>query len=235
MLNITYLYTLIQNTIKMATKKTAITKDKIVSLYMNYKLENNNKPKSVYQFAKENGFTETEFYSFFGTIESVEKEIFKMFLEKTIELIQRDPSYETYDMQSKILSFYFTFFEILSANRSYVVMSLKEHQNQLKNLMQLSSLRVGFKNFITAILTDELRTQHEKFQNIQEKAIQESAWIQFLLTMKFWMDDESPAFEKTDIYIEKSVKLSFELMNITPIDSLIDFGKFIFKEKIQTK
>ena len=235
MLNITYLYTLIQNTIKMATKKTAITKDKIVSLYMNYKLENNNKPKSVYQFAKENGFTETEFYSFFGTIESVEKEIFKLFLERTLTLIQKDPSYETYDMQSKILSFYFTFFEILSANRSYVVMSLKEHQNQLKNLMQLSSLRVGFKNFITAILTDELRTQHEKFQNIQEKAIQESAWIQFLLTMKFWMDDESPAFEKTDIYIEKSVKLSFELMNITPIDSLIDFGKFIFKEKIQTK
>lgn len=233
MLNITYLYTLIQNTIKMATKKTAITKDKIVSLYMNYKLENNNKPKSVYQFAKENGFTETEFYSFFGTIESVEKEIFKLFLERTLTLIQKDPSYETYDMQSKILSFYFTFFEILSANRSYVVMSFKEHQNQLKNLMQLSSLRVGFKNYITQIMTDEVRTQHEKFQNFQEKALQESSWIQFLLTMKFWLEDESPAFEKTDIYIEKSVKASFELMNIAPLESLIDFGKFLFKEKTQ--
>jgi hypothetical protein len=122
---------------------------------------------------------------------------------------------------------------MLSVNRSYVVMSLKEHQNQLKNLMQLSGLRVEFKNFIAAILTDEVRTQHEKFQNIQEKAIQESAWIQFLLTLKFWLDDESPAFEKTDIYIEKSVKASFELMNIAPLDSLIDFGKFIFKEKIQ--
>ncbi len=217
----------------MATKKTTITKDKIVSLYMNYKLENNNKPKSVYQFAKENGFEEKDFYFFFGTLESVEKKIFKMFLEKTIGLIIRDPSYETYDMKSKVLSFYFTFFEMLSANRSYVVMSLKEHQNQLKNLMQLSSLRVEFKNFIAAILTDELRTQHEKLQNIQEKAIQESAWIQFLLTMKFWMEDESPAFEKTDIYIEKSVKASFELMNIAPMESLIDFGKFLFKEKTQ--
>jgi hypothetical protein len=27
------------------------------------------------------------------------------------------------------------------------------------------------------------------------------------------------------------VKATFELMNIAPIDSLIDFGKFIFKEK----
>lgn len=217
----------------MATKKSTITKDKIVSLYMNYRLENNEKPKSVYLFAKTNGFTETEFYSFFGTIESVEKEIFTMFLDKTIELINRDPSYENYDMKSKILSFYFTFFELLSANRSYVVLSLKEHKNQLKNLMQLSNLRIGFKNYISQILTDEVRTQNEKFQNIQEKAIQESSWIQFLLTMKFWMDDESPAFEKTDIYIEKSVKASFELMNIAPLDSLIDFGKFLFKEKTQ--
>lgn len=219
----------------MATKKSAITKDKIVSLYMNYRLENNEKPKSVYLFAKTNGFTETEFYSFFGTLESVEKEIFKMFLEKTIELIEKDPNYNTYDMKSKMLSFYFTFFEMLSANRSYVVMSLKEHQNQLKNLMQLSSLRIGFKNYITEIMTDEVRTQHEKFQNFQDKAIQETAWIQFLLTIKFWLEDESPAFEKTDIYIEKSVKLSFELMNIAPIDSLIDFGKFLFKEKIHNK
>jgi len=219
----------------MATKKSKITRDKIVSMYMNYRLENNDKPKSVYQFAKTNGFDETEFYSFFGTLESVEKEIFKMFLEKTIELIQKDPSYETYDMKSKMLSFYFTFFEMLSANRSYVVMSLKEHQNQLKNLMQLSSLRMEFKNYISNIITDEVRTQHENFQNFQEKAIQETSWIQFLLTLKFWMEDESPAFEKTDIYIEKSVKATFELMNIAPLDSLIDFGKFIFKEKIHNK
>ena len=219
----------------MATKKTIITKEKIVSMYMNYRLENNDQPKSVYQFSKINGFEESQFYSFFGTLESVEKEIYKMFLEKTIALIQKDPAYEAYDMKSKMLSFYFTFFELLSANRSYVVMSLKEHQNQLKNLMQLSGLRNEFKNYITQIISDEVRTQHEKFQNFQEKAIQETAWIQFLLTLKFWMDDESPAFEKTDIYIEKSVKASFELMNIAPLDSLIDFGKFIFKEKIHNK
>ena len=219
----------------MATKKSTLTRDKIVSLYMTYRLENNEKPKSVYQFAKTNGFDEKEFYRFFGTIESVEKEIFKTFLDKTIELIQKDANYETYDMKSKILSFYFTFFELLSANRSYLVLSLKENQNQLKNLMQLSGLRIGFKNYITEIISDEVRTQHEKFQNFQEKAIQETSWIQFLLTMKFWLDDESPAFEKTDLYIEKSVKATFELMNIAPIDSLIDFGKFIFKEKIYNK
>lgn len=219
----------------MATKKSTITKEKIVSMYMNYTLENNDKPKSVYHFTKLNNFTETEFYSFFGTIESVEKEIFKMFLEKTIELLQKDQDYESYDMKSKMLSFYFTFFELLSANRSYVTMSLKQHRNELKNLMQLSGLRNSFKNYVSEIITDEYRIKQEKLQNFQEKAIQETSWIQLLLTLKFWMDDSSAAFEKTDIYIEKSVNATFELMNIAPIDSLIDFGKFIFKEKIYNK
>jgi hypothetical protein len=219
----------------MAPKKIILTKDMIVSMFMNYTLEHQEKPKSVYQFAKLNGFTEAEFYPFFGTMESVEKEIFNLFLEKTIELLQKDKDYDTYDMKTKMLSFYFTFFELLAANRSYVVMSLKEHQNQLKNLMQLSHLRNGFKDFVSGIISDEYRIKQEKLQKIQEKAIQETSWIQLLMTLKFWLEDASPAFEKTDIFIEKSVKATFELMNITPIDSLIDFGKFIFKEKIYSK
>jgi hypothetical protein len=53
------------------------------------------------------------------------------------------------------------------------------------------------------------------------------------LTLKFWIDDTSPGFEKTDIFIEKSVNTSFDVLNVAPIRTLIDFGKFIFKEKIQ--
>jgi hypothetical protein len=217
----------------MATKKSKITKESIVSMYMNYTLEHNEKPKSVYLFTKMNDFTEAEFYSFFGNLENIETVIYDMFFEKTVELIQKDANYETYDMKSKLLSFYFTFFELLTANRSYVLMSLKQNKNQLKNLMQLASLRTSFKNYIAEITTDEILIEQDKLQELQEKAIQESAWVQFLFTLKFWMEDGSAAFEKTDIYIEKSVKLSFDLMNIAPINSLIDFGKFIFKEKTQ--
>ncbi|HEU4788750.1 MAG TPA: TetR family transcriptional regulator C-terminal domain-containing protein [Flavobacterium sp.] len=219
----------------MATKKIILSKDLILSMYMNHTLEHNEKPKSVFHFSKVNGFTEAEFYTFFGTLESIEKEIFNTFFEKTIELLQKDDNYESYDMKTKLLSFYFTFFELITANRSYVVMTLKQHQNQLKNLMLLSDFRNKFKDYISEIITDDFRIKIEKLQQYQEKVLTESFWIQFLLTLKFWIEDSSPSFEKTDIYIEKSVKVSFELIDITPIDSLIDFGKFIFKEKINNK
>lgn len=219
----------------MEAKKKAVSKEDIVSIYMNEVLEKGEKPKSVYHFAKENDFTEAEFYPFFGTLEGLEKEIFRLFFTNTIDLLHKNADYLEYDMKNKMLSFYFTFFEILTANRSYVLQSLKFDRNPLKNLVQLSSLRNSFKEYVSEILTDDYRLEQEKLQKFQEKGIQESAWLQLMLTIKFWVDDSSAAFEKTDIFIEKSVNASFELMNVAPLNHLIDLGKFLFKEKIYSK
>jgi hypothetical protein len=168
-------------------------------------------------------------------LEGLEKEIFKMFFTNTVDLLHKNEEYQQYDMKNKMLSFYFTFFEVLTANRSYVVEVLKIDRNPLKNLTQLSSLRESFKEYVSEILTDDYRIEVGKLQKFQEKTIQESAWIQLLLTIKFWKEDDSAAFEKTDIFIEKSVNASFELMNVAPMNHLIDLGKFLFKEKVYSR
>ncbi|KLT70834.1 MULTISPECIES: TetR family transcriptional regulator C-terminal domain-containing protein [unclassified Flavobacterium] len=219
----------------MATKKKIITRDDIVSIYMNDVLEAGKRPASVFHFVKGKDFTEAEFYAFFGTLESLEKEIFRLFFANTIDLLNKNTDYLEYDMKNKMLSFYFTFFEILTANRSYVLQTLKADLNPIKNLVQLTSLREAFKEYVAEILTDDYRLEQERFQKFQEKTIQESAWLQLMLTLKFWMSDASAGFEKTDIFIEKSVNASFELMNVAPMNHLLDFGKFLFKEKIYSR
>ena len=45
------------------------------------------------------------------------------------------------------------------------------------------------------------------------------------------MDDESASFEKTDLYIEKSVQASFQVLGTLNLDRVLDFGKFLFKER----
>jgi hypothetical protein len=47
------------------------------------------------------------------------------------------------------------------------------------------------------------------------------------------MEDKSPGFEKTDMAIEKSVQTVFELFDNTPLDRIIDFGKFLWKENFK--
>lgn len=215
----------------MAKKKIIIAKD-IISNYMDYVLEHGEQPKSVYSFAKANNFEESKFYEFFGSFEVLEKHVFKVFFDNTINVLNQSDDYQSFDARNKLLSFYFTFFENLTANRSYVIYTLHKHKNSMKGLQLLSELKNNFTRYIDNLDIETLIIKEERIDKIQQKALQETAWFQLLLTMKFWMDDISPSFEKTDIFIEKSVKTSFDVLNVTPLKSVIDFGKFIFKEKM---
>ena len=71
----------------------------------------------------------------------------------------------------------------------------------------------------------------DSLERLQDCGIQSLAWLQLLTTIKFWLNDTSSSFEKTDIFIEKSVNASFDLIDTTAIQSVIDLGKFLFKEK----
>ncbi|WP_100611345.1 TetR/AcrR family transcriptional regulator [Confluentibacter lentus] len=215
----------------MAKKKT-ITENDIITWYMDYVLEHNQHPKSVYAFSKANNIEESLFYTHFGSFEAIEKHVFKAFFDNTIMVLEKNEDYSTYDSRNKLLAFYFTFFENLTANRSYVVYALNKHKNSLKNLAVLSELKRHFSKYIDQLGIETLDIKQVQIEKLQTKAISESAWIQLLVTMKFWMDDTSTSFEKTDIFIEKSVNTSFDILNIAPIKSVIDFGKFLFKEKM---
>jgi hypothetical protein len=213
-------------------KKRTITENDIISAYMDHVLEQNESPNSVYQFAKANKFEESTFYTFFGSFEALEKHIFKTFFNNTVLILNKSEEYKSFDARNKLLSFYFTFFEILTANRSYVMHSLHRHKKSLKGLSLLSGLKRHFMSYINDLDIGTMAIEQEKIEQFQRRALQESAWLQLLMTLNFWMEDSSTAFEKTDIFIEKSVNTSFDVLNIVPLKSVLDFGKFIFKEKM---
>ena len=51
--------------------------------------------------------------------------------------------------------------------------------------------------------------------------------------MKFWLDDTSEGFEKTDIFIEKSINTSMELLETKSLHNIIDLAKFLYQEKVK--
>lgn len=214
-------------------KKKNIKQADLISLYMDYVLTHNQQPKSVYSFSKDNNFEEQKFYEHFNSFDALEKSIFKAFFDNTHDVLQKSEDYQSFDARNKLLSFYYTFFEVLTANRSYVIYALKNEKNKLKTLKTLSSLKSSFTKYVSTLDIKTLDLKEEKLEKLQKRSIEESAWIQLLMTIKFWIDDTSKAFEKTDVFIEKSVNTSFDLIDTTPLKSLIDFGKFIYKEKFK--
>jgi len=219
----------------MATKKvtppTEPTKSDIVSHYADYCLMHGHKPASVYKFAKDNGYEEATFYKYYASFEVLERHYFAQMFSYALEALEQSPAYAEYGGVEKLSAFYFTFFEIATANRSFVVYSLTEGSGTLKNLMKLRELRKEFTIYAQAVLDKPFDLKHPRAEKLQQDALREGAWLQFLAIFKFWLRDTSPGFEKTDLFIEKSVKASNDLVYNTPLHSLFDLGKFIWKEK----
>ncbi|WP_271770105.1 TetR family transcriptional regulator C-terminal domain-containing protein [Aquimarina algiphila] len=216
----------------MATSKNKkVTSQTIISKYMNYVLENDGYPKSVYRFCNDINIKEEEFYAFFGSLESLDRAIWNAFFTTTIDAMNNNEDYGSFSSRNKFLTFFFTFFEMLTLNRSYVLFALKRYDMPFENLKQLKSLRDHIKGFATELIEEDNDEKLFKVTKNPVKLFSEGAWFQFLFLLKFWVDDESAGFEKTDVAIEKSVNTVFDLFDNTPLNNVLDFGKFLWKEK----
>ncbi|MBS1533654.1 MAG: TetR/AcrR family transcriptional regulator [Bacteroidetes bacterium] len=215
-----------------AKKKPTVTAEQIVSLYTDFVLKHGKKPSSVYSFMSEAGFSEADFYLHYASFEAIEAAYFSELFAHSFNLIQKSDDFAQYDAAQKLSSFYFTFIEMATANRSMVLYLLQSSKNPLSNLEKLKPLRRDFLNMLKQILQAPMQTQSARFNEIQAKLVHEGAWIQLMSILKFWMDDTSAGFEKTDVFIEKSVQAAFDLVYNSPMQSVVDLGKFLWKEKM---
>lgn len=214
------------------TKSKKASDDMLITLYMNYVLEHEVTPKSIFKFCKSNDLDEAVFYEYFGSFDGLQKAIWSKFFTNTEALMLKNEAYGAFSNKEKMLTFFFSFFELLTLNRSYVLFALESNRNMVQNMAQLKGLRMQIKGFATRLINDGNAEKKSKISRHNPTVFSEGAWLQFMFLLKFWMDDESAAFEKTDMAIEKSVNTIFDLFDNTPLDNIIDFGKFLFKEKM---
>ncbi len=209
-----------------------ITENKIFELYGDYILSHGEKPKNIYQFAKDNGFEERDFYNYFSSFEQIEKSILASLFNKSVELAEGINNSEEITSKEKLLNVYFIFFENMTMNRSLILMILEG--SKLHSAKIYSQLKEAHRNFIKTLYFNDfeiMQKAKENVKNLHEKAREETFWLHFISVIEFWKKDTSSSFEKTDIFIEKTIDTGFELMDNEPLRKMVDLGKFLFKEK----
>lgn len=194
------------------------------------------KPSSVHAFCERIGLEEKEFYDHFASLEAIEAGILMSFQQNAIDLtigakdqlIQNDSSEPAKVM---LLTFYMSYIEILTANRSLVLMlTPKKDIESLNRLRSLKPLKEHFLEFVKGLGVKFTSLDFIPAEQVKNKAIDEAAWLQHISILGFWLKDDSPGFERTDIFIEKSLKFSFDLAQSETLSSLFDLGKFMFKK-----
>lgn len=216
------------------TKKKKITAAYIIDHYMDTVVSLNEKPSSVEAFAVSLNFEEDQFYDHFENFEVLDQEIIKILFDTSVATLAESEDYITFNKKDKLLSLYYTFFENLTLNKEFILITIESYGSIFNTISLFKTLKTSFTQFIDSLQLETLSLNIDTLENIQKKSIKETAWVQLLLTIKFWTADESEACEKTDIFIEKSINTSIELLNTKSLHNIIDLGKFLYSEKFKS-
>ncbi len=198
--------------------------------YRQYLLTNGKRPGSVYKFCIDNGQTEETFYSQYASFDALEKGIFLNYLLNVKNTLEADKNYNSFSSREKLLSFYFSLAEVLKRERSFVLL-LADNKKARPEFVPnyLKAFKPAFENWIKEIISEGKNNGEVASRPVIDKRYDSIFWLHFLFILNFWIKDESKGFESTDAAIEKSVNLAFELIGKSPLDSMIDFAKFLYQ------
>ncbi|TKC07660.1 TetR family transcriptional regulator C-terminal domain-containing protein [Pedobacter frigoris] len=213
------------------------TAQQIKKGYIDYVLTHDEKPKSVYSFTKKLKISEPEFYEFYASFESIEKVVWAELTIETIDTLQQQEVWNEYSSRDKILAFFYSYVEVLKRQRSFVLYTIRSSRNGFSTPDVLSGVKPIFEHFAEEIINEGLESGELAERRFISKKYKDAVWLQFAFIVKFWMNDESADFEKTDEAIEKGINVTFDLFQHSPIDNLLEYGKFLsrnsrFKEKM---
>ena len=206
--------------------------EKIIKGYIEFQLLNGRKPHSVLELTKKLKIEESVFYSHFSSMEKISERIPVLALENSLKRIETDESFGEFTAREKLLGLFFTLFEELTVNRSYYLFNYT-------NIQEISSKSKDWKPFLDELNTviDEILSQAKQFEEIKDRPLigdhySKGFKLVFTYLFRVWIKDDSEGFATTDAAIEKTVNLSFDMLQSNQLDALIDFGRFAFKTKV---
>ena len=208
-------------------------KEQILSEYLSYLETVKKSPRWVYQFIDATSIAKEDFYDHFDDINQLERQIWLIRLNSTIQILFDDPGYQDYTVREKLLAFYFTLFENLNEGSNAFVPMLNNSMLPRITPSPLKDFKPVFLKFAHKLLEEGINSKEIEFRPLLTSYYADAIWLQYLFLLRFWKNDKSKGHLATDEAVERSTNLSFDLMGYTPIDATLGFIKFLYRNKKQ--
>ena len=217
----------------MPKAKSKKSRDQLIDISMNY-LAKNSFEVSLGDLCKATKIKKAQFKEEFESIEHFEQFVWCEMMRSALHTSQADAQFASFSKREKLLSVYYLFFENCGLNSDFLKASISHHGKR-GMLPVLSNLKEEFISFIGAnhrISLPLVKQYEASFSKISDAVVGEAFYGQLLLLLDFWASDSSEGYEKTDIAIEKTVRASLDILDVTPVKSVLDFAKFFWQERI---
>lgn len=211
-------------------RKKDLTSDLLKEHFVHYVSKFHQFPEEVVSLGEEFNFDETAFYQFYDSLDDLHADVWKSFVIETVIVLSDDPQFPTFTVREQLLAFYYTHLEVLKPRRDFIKIC-DELSRPLPLPHYLKAYKDEFISFGNSLIEAGIQSGEIADRKFINKSYSNGLWAQLIFVVKFWIKDESPEFEKTDAAIEKAVNLSAELVRPGPMDSIIDFAKFIYQNR----
>ncbi len=204
-------------------------KNQIIQRYIETVLEHGEPPGSVYRFAKDLDISEREFFGQFASFEALEAGIWRDLTRATIEAISSGEEWTDFSAHHRLLTFYYAYFEKVLDHRSFFLVRFPRPSRQPLQTppSQLRLMHDEFCDFARRIIATGVDRGELPCRGKVAHTYPGAMFLHFLSAIDFNLRDDSQGFERTDAYIEKSVKLGFDLIGTSALDSAVDLVRFL--------
>ncbi|MCS6789578.1 MAG: TetR family transcriptional regulator C-terminal domain-containing protein [Bacteroidia bacterium] len=191
---------------------------RIQELYKQLVVEDKIAKMNVYSFCKALDISEADFYKHFASLDAIGRKIWSSYADEVISALKSSETYNSYTAREKILAYFFTFFENVVKDRTFI----------RKTYTQFTLLRSYQRKFRThiaeviqeGVIADEIQSRH--LENLYLDVLWGIHWG----LIQFWLNDESPNFEDTEKAIETYMRVPLELMGQNVLDSAYEALRF---------
>ena len=198
-------------------------RQRIISKYVKTVNRKGRPPRSVYWLCQKLDIDEKTFYRHFPSLEAVAIASWTQLLHETADIVENDPDFAHYGLQEKLVAFLYTYLQNAQEHRGYLAQTWPGPRPGSRTLQKLSCAYRGIaKDWVRAAAANGEITHLGRSNRVFAQVFA----LHFLAVVDFWLRDESSEFERTDAFVEKTVRLAMDLIRRGPLDSAVDLARF---------
>lgn len=201
-------------------------RQRIESAYLHELKSEGRPPVSIFKLCQTLSISERDFFSEYSSLNAVEAHWWRSMMNDVIVSVESGAEWPTFSARHRMLAFLYAFTTATLDHRSLLLLRLG-HTSPLKSVPQWSALEDRYEQFAKSLLT--LGRQHGEIASRGPVTAIYPKALRLLLrsVVAFHLKDDSPKFERTDAFIEKSVAVLFDLMGHQVLDSGFDLLRFL--------
>ena len=201
----------------------------LIQMYIQYVVKTGLEPAGVQEFCAYFDLQQDAFLKHFATVEELHEAFWIDMLEDVLSQAELQSPDSATEVRQEIHKFYEYFFNRLSEHRSFILLTYANSWPGIGSKAHtLRKFRQAFGEWSGKVLEKAVGEGIIPTRAGLSAHYSRILWYQFLFLLNFWKQDKSHGHEKTLAVIDKSVALSFDLMEENAFDSGMDLVRFMF-------